>query len=140
MDGPLKFEAGTPNIEGAIGLAAALNYITEIGLETISAYEYELAQYATQKLKQLTNVVIYGDVADKASVISFNVNGIHPFDVGTLLDKQGIAVRTGHHCTQPLMQHFNIPGTIRASFAFYNTKQEIDVFISALEKAIKMLS
>jgi cysteine desulfurase / selenocysteine lyase len=140
VDGPLKFEAGTPNIEGAIGLAAALNYINEIGLETISAYEHELTQYATQKLKQLTNVVIYGDVVEKASVISFNVNGIHPFDIGTLLDKQGIAVRTGHHCTQPLMQHFNIPGTIRASFSFYNTKDEIDVFISALEKAIKMLS
>ncbi len=139
-DGPLKFEAGTPNIEGAIGLAAALNYINEIGLETISAYEHELTQYATQKLKQLTNVIIYGDVANKASVISFNVKGIHPFDVGTLLDKQGIAVRTGHHCTQPLMQYFNIPGTIRASFAFYNTKEEIDVFILGLEKAIKMLS
>jgi len=140
VDGPLKFEAGTPNIEGAIGLAAALNYINEIGLETISVYEHELTQYATQKLKQLTNVVIYGDVANKASVISFNVKNTHPFDVGTLLDKQGIAVRTGHHCTQPLMQHFNIPGTIRASFAFYNTKQEIDVFILALQKAIKMLS
>jgi cysteine desulfurase/selenocysteine lyase len=139
-DGPLKFEAGTPNIEGAIGLAAALNYINEIGLETISAYEHDLTQYATHKLKQLNNVVIYGDVADKASVISFNVKNIHPFDVGTLLDKQGIAVRTGHHCTQPLMQHFGIPGTIRASFAFYNTKEEIDIFILALEKAIKMLS
>jgi cysteine desulfurase/selenocysteine lyase len=138
--GPLRFEAGTPNIEGAIGLAAALNYINEIGLEIISAYEHELTRYATQKLKQFSNVVIYGDIADKASVISFNVKGIHPFDVGTLLDKQGIAVRTGHHCTQPLMQHFGIPGTIRASFAFYNTKEEIDVFILALEKAIKMLS
>ena len=139
-DGPLKFEAGTPNIEGAIGLAAALNYINEIGLETISAYEHELTQYATQKLKQLTNMIIYGDVTDKASVISFNVKGIHPFDIGTLLDKQGIAMRTGHHCTQPLMQHLGIPGTIRASFAFYNTKEEIDVFLFALEKAIKMLS
>lgn len=140
VDGPLKFEAGTPNIEGAIGLAAALNYINEIGLETISAYEHELTQYTTQKLKQLANVVIYGDVLDKASVISFNVKNTHPFDIGTLLDKQGIAVRTGHHCTQPLMHHFNIPGTIRASFSFYNTKGEVDVFILALEKAIKMLS
>ncbi len=111
-----------------------MNYINEIGLETISAYEYELTQYATQKLKQLSNIVVYGDVADKASVISFNVKNIHPFDVGNLLDKQGIAVCTGHHCTQPLMQHFGIPGTIRASFAFYNTKEEIDVFILALEK------
>ena len=140
VDGPLKFEAGTPNIEGAIGLAAALNYINEIGIENISSYEHELTQYVTQKLKLLNGVVIYGDVANKASVISFNVKNIHPFDVGTLLDKQGIAVRTGHHCTQPLMQCFNIPGTIRASFSFYNTKDEIDIFILELEKAIKMLS
>ena len=139
-DGPLKFEAGTPNMEGAIGLATALNYINEIGLDKISSYEDELMQYATKKLKQLSGVKIYGDVKYKAAVISFNVNDIHPFDVGTILDKQGVAVRTGHHCTQPLMQHFNIPGTIRASFSFYNTKAEIDVFISALEKAIKMLS
>jgi cysteine desulfurase/selenocysteine lyase len=140
VDGPLKFEAGTPNIEGAIGLAAALNYINEIGLETISAYEDELMQYATQKLRALPSVKIYGDVQHKAAVISFNVKNNHPFDVGTILDKQGVAVRTGHHCTQPLMQCFNIPGTIRASFSFYNTKAEIDVFILALEKAIKMLS
>jgi len=140
VDGPLKFEAGTPNIEGAIGLAAALNYINEIGLSAISSYEDELMQYATEKLKQLSGVKIYGDVKRKAAVISFNVNDIHPFDVGTILDKQGVAVRTGHHCTQPLMQCFNIPGTIRASFSFYNTKAEIDIFISALEKAIKMLS
>ncbi|HTA63110.1 MAG TPA: cysteine desulfurase [Bacteroidia bacterium] len=139
-DGPLKFEAGTPNIEGAIGLAAALNYVNEIGLDIIAAYENELMEYATEKLKHLAGVKIYGDVKHKAAVISFNVNKIHPFDVGTILDKQGVAVRTGHHCTQPLMQHYNIPGTIRASFGFYNTKQEIDVFILALEKAIKMLS
>jgi cysteine desulfurase/selenocysteine lyase len=139
VDGPLKFEAGTPNIEGAIGLAAALNYLNEIGLDTIAAYENELVHYATEKLKQLPGVKIYGDVKDKAAVISFNVNNAHPFDVGTLLDKQGVAVRTGHHCNQPLMQCFNIPGTVRASFAFYNTTHEIDVFISALEKAIKML-
>jgi cysteine desulfurase/selenocysteine lyase len=139
-DGALKFEAGTPNMEGAIGLATALNYINEIGLDTISTYEDELMQYATQKLREIEGVKIYGDVKNKAAVISFNVNDIHPFDVGTILDKQGVAVRTGHHCTQPLMQHFNIPGTIRASFSFYNTKAEIDVFISALEKAIKMLS
>lgn len=139
-DGPLKFEAGTPNIEGAIGLAAALNYLNEIGLDTIAVYENELIKHATEKLKQLAGVKVYGDVKHKAAVISFNVNDIHPFDVGTILDKQGVAVRTGHHCTQPLMQHYNIPGTIRASFSFYNTKQEIDVFISALEKAIKMLS
>ncbi|HTA61385.1 MAG TPA: aminotransferase class V-fold PLP-dependent enzyme, partial [Bacteroidia bacterium] len=99
-----------------------------------------LMEYATEKLKHLAGVKIYGDVKHKAAVISFNINSIHPFDVGTILDKQGVAVRTGHHCTQPLMQHYNIPGTIRASFGFYNTKQEIDVFILALEKAIKMLS
>ncbi|HKC67223.1 MAG TPA: cysteine desulfurase [Bacteroidia bacterium] len=139
-DGPLKFEAGTPNVEGAIGLAAALHYINEIGLDVVAAYENELMQYTTEKLKQLPNVKIYGDVPHKAAVISFNVNNAHPFDVGTILDKQGVAVRTGHHCAQPLMQHYNIPGTIRVSFGFYNTKQEIDIFISALEKAIKMLA
>jgi cysteine desulfurase/selenocysteine lyase len=138
-DGPLKFEAGTPNIEGAIGLAVALNYVNEIGLDTIAAYENELMLYATEKLKQLPGVKIYGDVKHKAAVISFNVKDVHPFDVGTILDKQGVAVRTGHHCTQPLMQHYNIPGTIRASFSFYNTKEEVAIFILALEKAIKML-
>ncbi len=139
-EGPLKFEAGTPNIEGAIGMAAALEYINVIGLDNISAYEHELLEYATHKLKKVEGVRIYGDVQNKAAVISFNVKEIHPFDIGTILDKQGIAVRTGHHCTQPLMQHFCIPGTIRVSFAFYNTKEEIDVFITALEKAVKMLS
>ncbi len=139
-EGPLRFEAGTPNIEGAIGLAAALDYINAIGLENISAYEHELLSYATEKLKKLPGLKIFGDVQNKAAVISFNVNNIHPFDIGTILDKQAVAVRTGHHCTQPLMEFFCIPGTIRASFAFYNTKQEIDVFITALEKAVKMLS
>lgn len=138
-EGPLKFEAGTPNIEGAIGLAAALDYINAIGLENISAYEHELLTYATEKLRQIFGVKIFGDVPNKAAVISFNVNNIHPFDIGTILDKQGVAVRTGHHCTQPLMEFFCIPGTIRVSFAFYNTKEEIDVFIAALEKAVKML-
>jgi cysteine desulfurase/selenocysteine lyase len=140
VEGPLKFEAGTPNIEGAIGLAAALDYINEIGLDNISAYEHELLRYATEKLKQIDGLKIYGDVENKAAVISFNVKEIHPFDIGTILDKQGVAVRTGHHCTQPLMQFFCIPGTIRASFAFYNTKQEVDVFVTALEKAVRMLS
>jgi len=139
-EGPLRFEAGTPNIEGAIGLAAAFDYLNAIGLDKIAAYEQELLTYATQKLKQVAGVKIYGDTGHKAAVISFNVNSIHPFDIGTLLDKQGIAVRTGHHCTQPLMKHFCIPGTIRVSFAFYNTKEEIDVFIAALGKAVKMLS
>lgn len=140
VEGPLRFEAGTPNIEGAIGLAAALDYINAIGLKVIADYEHELVVYATEKLKKIEGLKIYGDVKNKAAVISFNVKNIHPFDIGTILDKQGVAVRTGHHCTQPLMAHFNIPGTIRASFAFYNTKQEIDVFVTALEKAVKMLS
>ena len=140
VEGPLRFEAGTPNIEGAIGLAAALNYIDAIGLDIISAYEHELTLYATEKLKKIEGLKIFGDVEHKAAVISFNVKNMHPFDIGTLLDKQGVAVRTGHHCTQPLMTHFDIPGTIRASFAFYNTKEEIDIFVTALEKAVKMLS
>ncbi|MGZ3866479.1 MAG: aminotransferase class V-fold PLP-dependent enzyme [Bacteroidia bacterium] len=140
VEGPLRFEAGTPNIEGAIGLAAALDYVNDFGLKNISDYEHELMIYATGKLKKVEGIKIYGDVANKAAVISFNVKNIHPFDIGTILDKQGVAVRTGHHCTQPLMAHFKIPGTIRASFAFYNTKQEIDVFVTALEKAVKMLS
>jgi cysteine desulfurase / selenocysteine lyase len=140
VTGPLRFEAGTPNIEGAIGLAAALDYINAIGIKKIAAYEHTLVEYATRRLKDIDGVTIYGDVPDKAAVISFNVKDIHPFDIGTILDKQGIAVRTGHHCTQPLMQCFGVPGTIRASFAFYNTVEEIDTFIEALKKAIKMLS
>lgn len=139
-EGPLRFEAGTPNIEGAIALGSALDYINHIGLDNITAYESELVAYATAKLKQVKGLRIYGDVAHKAAVISFNVKDIHPFDIGTLLDKQGIAVRTGHHCTQPLMEHFCVPGTVRASFAFYNTKEEIDTFIAALQKAVSMLS
>lgn len=139
-EGPLKFEAGTPNIEGAIGLAAALDYINKIGLEQIHAYETELVIHATEKLKKIEGVKIFGDVENKAAVISFNAKDIHPFDIGTLLDKQGIAVRTGHHCTQPLMACFKIPGTVRVSFAFYNTKEEVGIFISALEKSIRMLS
>ena len=138
-DLPLKFEAGTPHIEGGIGLAAAIDYINEIGLENIAAYEHELLVYATEALQKIEGVKIIGTAKNKASVISFVVEGIHPFDIGTLLDQLGIAVRTGHHCTQPLMQHYGIPGTIRASFAFYNTKEEIDVFINGLQKAINML-
>ena len=138
-DLPLKFEAGTPHIEGGIGLAAAIDYVNEIGLETIAAYEDELLVYATEVLKKIEGVRIIGEAKNKASVISFIVEGLHPFDVGIILDQMGIAVRTGHHCTQPLMQYYKIQGTIRASFAFYNTKEEIDVFIEALKKAIKML-
>ncbi len=138
-DLPLKFEAGTPHIEGAIGLAAAINYINEIGLSAISQYENELLEYATRALNKIEGVKIIGTSKNKASVISFVVEAIHNFDIGTILDQLGIAVRTGHHCTQPLMQCYQIQGTVRASFAFYNTTEEIDFFIEALLKAISML-
>ncbi len=138
-DLPLKFEAGTPHIEGGIGLAAAINYVNEIGLDNIAAYEHELLAYATEALIKIEGLKIIGTAKNKASVISFIVEGLHPFDIGTILDQLGIAVRTGHHCTQPLMQCYNIQGTVRASFAFYNTKAEIDEFLKGLERAIKML-
>jgi cysteine desulfurase / selenocysteine lyase len=137
---PHKFEAGTPNIAGNIALGAAINYVQDIGITAIEEYEYELVSYAQQQLLLLPEVNMYAINSTKAGVISFNVANNHPFDVGTLLDKQGVAVRTGHHCCQPLMQHLGIPGTIRASFAMYNTQAEIDVFITALKKAIGMLS
>jgi len=136
---PLKFEAGTPHIEGGIGLAAAIDYVNEIGLENISAYECELLDYATLKLMAIEGLRIIGTAKEKASVISFIIEEIHPLDVGTILDKQGIAIRTGHHCTQPLMKHYGIPGTIRVSLVFYNTKEEIDVLVNGIQKAIKML-
>jgi len=138
-DLPLKFEAGTPNIAGGIGLAAAIEYVDEIGLENIGGYEHELLEYATLKLLAIEGLRIIGTAKEKASVISFVIEEIHPLDIGTLLDKQGIAVRTGHHCTQPLMEYFGLPGTIRASLAFYNTKEEIDVLVNGIQKAIKML-
>jgi cysteine desulfurase/selenocysteine lyase len=137
---PLKFEAGTPHIEGGIGLAVAIKYVTDLGFENIQKHEDDLLQYATKQLKEIEGLVIYGNAEHKTSVISFNVGSIHPFDIGTLLDKYGVAIRSGHHCTQPLWQFYNIPGTIRASFAFYNTMDEIDVFIEALKKTIRLLS
>lgn len=140
VEGALRFEAGTPNIEAVLGLAAAIKYVNAIGMETISSYEHELLKYATEKLNEISELEVYANHLNKAAVISFNVKGIHPFDVGTLLDKYGVAVRTGHHCTQPLMQHYNVPGTVRASFAIYNTKEEIDMFIEALKKSIRLLS
>ncbi|NVK63180.1 MAG: cysteine desulfurase [Flavobacteriales bacterium] len=136
---PHKFEAGTPNISGGICLGTAISYLSEMDLSAIHAHEMELAAYAEEKLLQFEGMRIVGTAQRKTSVVSFVVDGIHPFDVGTLLDKQGIAVRTGHHCTQPLMDFYQIPGTIRASFAFYNTKEEIDVFIKALERSLNML-
>lgn len=136
---PHKFEAGTPNISGGIALGKAIDYINRIGIESIAKREDALLQYAKTKMEAISGITYYGTAARKAAVISFNVDGVHPYDVGVILDKLGIAVRTGHHCTQPLMQHYDIPGTVRASFAFYNTEEEIDRFISALEKAISML-
>lgn len=138
-EAPHKFEAGTPNIEGAIVLAEALKFVSAIGIDEIHQHENDLLLYAENKLKEFPEIKIIGEAKNKAGVISFVVEGIHPFDIGTILDKQGVAVRTGHHCTQPLMQRFGIPGTIRISFAIYNTKEEIDIFITALQKAIKML-
>jgi cysteine desulfurase/selenocysteine lyase len=136
---PHKFEAGTPNIAGGIATGAAVDYMNSIGLETIAAYEQELLVYGTEKLSEIQGLRIYGTAAKKAAVISFNLEGIHPFDVGSILDKLGVAVRTGHHCTQPIMDFYQIPGTVRASFAFYNTKEEIDVLVAAVKKAQKML-
>jgi len=136
---PHKFEAGTPNICGGIAFGVAIDYVNSIGLDKIAAYEHELLEYGTEKLQEIDGVTIYG-TSNKTSVISFNVGEIHPYDIGSILDKLGIAVRTGHHCAQPIMDFYEIPGTIRASFAFYNTKQEIDSFIEGLKKAIMMLS
>jgi cysteine desulfurase/selenocysteine lyase len=137
---PHKLEAGTPNISGGIGLAAAVKYMNTIGIDKIEAYEHELLTYATQQIKQIEGVRIIGEADKKASVLSFLVDGTHPSDIGMIVDKLGIAIRTGHHCTEPLMNRFNIPGTARASFAFYNTIEEIDIFITALKRAIKMLT
>ncbi len=138
-DLPHKFEAGTPNIAAGVAFGTAIDYITKIGIKNIATYEDTLLKYATEKLEQIDGLKIYGTAEKKASVISFNVKNIHPFDIGSIVDKLGIAVRTGHHCTQPIMQFFNIPGTVRASFSFYNTKEEIDVFVAALQKAVAML-
>ncbi|MDZ7739693.1 MAG: cysteine desulfurase [Bacteroidales bacterium] len=137
---PYKFEAGTPNVGGIISLAEALRYIESIDINNISNHEKQLLEYATQKLDDMGGIRIFGTGAQKASVISFAMDGIHHSDVGIILDKLGVAVRTGHHCAQPLMQHFNISGTVRASFAVYNTKEEIDIFISALEKVKQMFT
>lgn len=139
-DLPHKFEAGTPNIEGGIVLGIAIDYMNSIGFDNIAAYEQELLDYGTKRLQEIEGLTIYGTSENKASVISFNIKGIHPYDIGTIIDKLGIAVRTGHHCAQPIMNFFNIPGTIRASFAFYNTKEEIDIFVEAVKKAQMMLS
>lgn len=138
---PFKFEAGTPDIAGIIGLGAAVDFINSIGMQTIHDYEKELIDYTIQRLSEFDEVVIYAKDAEHSGAVSFNLkfDGVHSSDVGMILDKKGIAVRTGHHCAQPIMHHFNIPGTVRASFAVYNTKEEIDIFIDGLKTAIRML-
>ena len=139
-DLPHKFEAGTPNVCGVIAFGVALDYMNGIGFDRIADYERELLDYATVKLLEIDGLRIYGPTNQKASVISFNIEGIHPYDIGAIIDKLGIAVRTGHHCAQPIMDFYKIPGTVRASFAFYNTKEEIDIFIEAVKRARVMLS
>ena len=138
-DLPHKFEAGTPNIAGGIAFGAAIDYIHSIGLNHIAAYEQELLHYATDQLSQIPGLKIYGQAPHKTAVISFNIGEIHPYDIGTILDKMGIAVRTGQHCTQPIMDYYQIPGTVRASFSFYNTIEEIDRLVAAVKKAQMML-
>jgi len=137
---PHKFEAGTPNIAGGIAFGTAIDYINSIGIENIAQQERSLLVYGTEKLLEIPGLRIYGTSSKKASVISFNIEGIHPYDIGSIIDKLGIAVRTGHHCTQPIMDFYKIPGTVRASFAFYNTKEEIDAMVLAVKKAKQMLS
>ena len=139
-DLPHKFEAGTPDIAGGIVLGTAVDYMNSIGFDNIQQQELDLLEYATKRLLEIEGLRIYGTSQEKTSVVSFNIEGIHPYDIGTIIDKLGIAVRTGHHCAQPIMQFFNIPGTIRASFSFYNTKEEIDVMVEAVKKAQLMLS
>ena len=137
---PYKFEAGTPNIAAVIAFKSAIDFITELGVENISKYEDELLQYATSEILKIEGVKIYGTSKNKSSIISFNVEGLHPYDIGTIVDKMGIAIRTGHHCTQPIMKRYNIPGTVRISLAAYNTKAEVDICIIAIKKAQEMLS
>src|SRR5690554_1352567 len=139
-DLPHKFEAGTPNIAGGIAFGAAIDNLNSLGFDAIAAYENELLSYATKKLLEIEGLKIYGRNANKTSVVSFNIEGIHPYDIGTIVDKMGIAVRTGHHCAQPVMDFYKIPGTVRASFAFYNTFHEIDLLVEAVKKAQLMLT
>ena len=137
---PYKFEAGTPPIAAAIGFGAAIDYLSDIGLDAIAAFEHELLNYATEQIEAIPGVHIIGNTHAKVAVISFIVDGVHPHDVGTLLNQEGIAVRTGHHCTQPLMQRFKIPATSRASFAFYNTKEEVDALVAGIYSVQKVFS
>jgi cysteine desulfurase/selenocysteine lyase len=138
-DLPFKFEAGTPNIAGTIALGTAIKYVQDLGLDNIYAYEEELLKYATEQVSQIEGITLIGTAENKASVLSFMIDGAHPYDVGVILDNMGIAIRTGHHCTQPIMDYYCIPGTCRASFAIYNTKEEIDLLVQGILKAKKML-
>jgi len=135
---PYKFEAGTPNIAGSIGLGVALDYVSSIGLSNIAAHEQDLLHYATSRLMEVDGLRIIGTAAEKASVISFTLEGVHPHDIGTILDQEGIAIRTGHHCAQPLMMRFNVPATGRASFALYNTREEADALVAGLHKVVEV--
>ncbi len=135
---PYKFEAGTPNIAGVVGLAAALDYVSSIGLAAINAYELDLQRYATQRLIEIDGIRLIGTAREKAAVVSFVLEGVHPHDIGTILDREGVAIRTGHHCAQPLMMRFNVPATGRASFGLYNTREEADALLDALHKVIEV--
>jgi cysteine desulfurase/selenocysteine lyase len=135
---PYKFEAGTPNIAGVIGMAAALDYVSAIELPNIAVHEHDLLTYATARLEEIDGLRILGTAAEKASVISFTLEGVHPHDIGTILDREGIAIRTGHHCAQPLMMRFNVPATARASFGLYNTREEADALVAGLQKVIEV--
>jgi cysteine desulfurase/selenocysteine lyase len=136
---PHKFEAGTPNISGGIAFGVAIDYLNGIDFSEIEKYETSLLVYATKSLLDIDGLKIYGTGPDKTAVISFNIKGIHPYDIGTIVDKLGVAVRTGHHCAQPIMDYYKIPGTVRASFAFYNTKEEVDLLVKAVKRAQLML-
>jgi cysteine desulfurase/selenocysteine lyase len=135
---PFKFEAGTPNIAGAIGLAAAMDYLASLGMDAIEAHEDDLLAYATERLSAIPGLTIIGTAATKAAVLSFTLEGVHPHDVGTVLDREGVAVRTGHHCAQPVMEFFRIPATSRASFALYNTREEVDALARGIHKVVEM--
>jgi len=137
---PHKFEAGTPNIAGVVAFKAALDFITDLGIENIAKYEDDLLKYATEELSKISGIQFIGEAKKRVALVSFNIKGLHAYDIGVLLDKMGIAIRTGHHCAQPIMEHYKIPGTVRISFAIYNTKQEIDLCITAIKKAQKMLT
>ena len=138
-DIPMKFEAGTPNIEGAAGISAAIDYINTLDMEAVHEHEMELLKYTTEKLLEINDLRIIGTAKEKVSVISFVIDNLNAFDIGIMLDTMGIAVRTGHHCTEPLMSRFGIPGTVRVSFSIYNTKEEADIFINSLKKVVTML-